>query len=290
MAIKLTKHQKGIFEITKTTIPFQDSYSTIHIPSYFVKKYNLKVPCKVDKALQPTLYLNLKSLVDDINVFKPRNEVPNKKVTTDVEGTSKLIRSKDKSKIEICYRVRNKAGEVEKSCKSNNTCFISITQRELFFKHAKEVGCPETDKWGHDHYYLTAGDYNFAYWSDLMDEEYARLAGEKYQEVKRPEPVSKTWTTDDRTLVDCILIAYAYVAKEDEVKLFKALAEAGYCKLNDKETAVYDINGYYIAHLEFLPEDSSAYTLRWVIAYLNSTQLRSAYQIIKGMSKDLPIH
>ena len=275
---ELSKRKEGILEISPIVIEFEDSYSRVHLRDYYITKYKLKAPGKVDKMIMPSTYEALSSLINDINCLKPREFVPNKKVTTDVEGTSKLIRSKDKTRIEICYRVRNKSGKIESSAKSNNTCYISIADRELFFKHAKEAGSPVRDSFGHDHYYLDYNDYNFWYWSEFMDREYYRLAG-----ITPPKtPQKPQWTTPEKELAETCLAAYTYTAPGTDGAIFERMAERGLAMINDKGTSLYNINGYWICEFEELAEkDKYAYMLKSVLDWLTYPGLLKAKRILE---------
>ena len=102
---KLSKLKKGILEISSIKVEFEDTFSSVHLRDYYIDKYRLKPPCKVDKVLMPTTYQSLLDLITEINLFKPREEVPNRMVQTDIPGRSKLIRSHDKGTITLAQAV-----------------------------------------------------------------------------------------------------------------------------------------------------------------------------------------
>lgn len=272
--------EKETLVISPIQIAFEDSYSKVHIRPYYIEKFGIPQTCfrnklVIDKKIRPMAFEKLSLLILDINLFKPRDEVPNKKVTYEVSGTSVLHRSKDKTKIEISYR-RGKTLSVT----SNNTCYITNDVRERFFHDSKLAGCPEVDKRGNHHYYLTVADNSlFWKWSDYMDEEYIKLAGEKYRKHIRPKPFNYR-EEDHCKEYDKALEAYAY-AEIDDFEIFYALAEKGYCKINDKKTSLYDRYGYWICEFdEFAGKDRNAFMLKSILRYLDKLELTTVKNII----------
>lgn len=271
---KLSKIKGGILEISTIRVEFEDTFSSVHLRDYYIKKYGLRPPCRVDKVLQPTTYKELSGLITDINLFKPREEVPNKTVTTDVPGCSKLIRNHDKTMITLCYR---KGGEYCQSgkAKSNNTCYIS--EPDSFdcyhsFDVMKGFSGKEIRVIKPDH-------PSFKYWSDFMDREYARLAGVKYQPKKKPSR-SFAMTDSWKEKYEEALSAYANTKRGSDLSIIEDLAENGYCKINDKKTSLYDKNGIWICELEeFLEKDGEAYMIRSILWWLTEGELWSAKHI-----------
>ena len=90
-----------------------------------------------------------------------------KKYITDVPGTSRLVRSFDKSRIYIAYR---KGQKTLNQTRINSVC-IDNFQREEFFDDVKSKHgyLPFIGK-----YELVAGDSAFNKWSALMDKMYMR--------------------------------------------------------------------------------------------------------------------
>ena len=90
-----------------------------------------------------------------------------KKYITDVPGTSRLVRSSDKSRIYIAYRTGKKTFN---ETRINSVC-IDNFQREEFFDDvkAKHGYLPFIGR-----YELTAKDCAFNKWSSLMDRMYMR--------------------------------------------------------------------------------------------------------------------
>ena len=277
---KMSKLRGGRLEIITSPVEFDDTFPSVHLREYYIEKFGLKPPCMVEKAENPTLYKTLCDFITEINLFKPRDEVPNKTVTTDVWGTSKLIRSKDKSRIEICYRVINKKGELEKRAKSNNTCYITLAEREEFFSDSKAAGCPHRDSFGHDHYFLKVEDRQFKWWSDFMDKEYARLAGDKY--LPKEKPIFSQTDQEKDEVAKCLWY-YAETKPGTDMGIIETMANRGLCKLNDKKTALYDKEGIWICQLdEFLERDSGAYMMLHILQKLNWGELmRAKYTLLK---------
>lgn len=163
----------GGFEIFETNAPVLNSYSRIRVDKQFIDSYNINVPCYIGR--QDTLYSNINEYFNKVVSQGIEERVPNKRVKTDIIGTSKLVRTKDKQCIEIAFRRRNKSGQLEQFCKSNNVCYISDDIREYFFSCSKSARVPEVDSFGKWHYKLYYGDNTFNWWSDFMDKEYIRL-------------------------------------------------------------------------------------------------------------------
>lgn len=271
---KLSKLKKNILEIEPIKVEFEDSYSSIHLRDYYLEGLGISPPCRIDKTLLPEIYKVLSDLVTEINIFKPREIVPNKKVKTDVPGTSKLIRSKDKSKIEIAYRVRNKSGKLEEYATSNNTCYISIARRELFFKHSKAAGYPIIDSRGHAHYLLKVGNPRFKEWSDFMDQEYLRLAG-----VDPPKRRKNHFVAVGEELVWLI---YSETEPGTDLEIYRELAKEGYCKFNDKKTSIYDKDGYWICRTdEYINKDPEGYVLGRIVEWLSPSEVKDVCKILK---------
>lgn len=269
--------------ITETQIRFEDTYSTIHVRAHDLKELGLKVPCTVDKEKDPETYKTLDFWVDEVNIFKPRDEVPNKKITTDIPGMSKLVRAQDKSRITLCFRAKRKDGTRESSAKSCNTCFISETdafecQANFFL---------EQTRYGNNCYYIVPGHPLFDYWSDHMDQEYARLAGIKYQRKSKPVEARKSWSEMELEDAHKCLDAYAATDIGTDLDIIKALAEAGYCKINDRGTSLYNKHGYWLCHLEeFIERDANAQLLKWILCWLRNGELGTAKRIIEKFIKE----
>ena len=240
MEYRLSKLKSSKLEIVKYLVEFDDTFSSIHIRDFYLNKYNLTPPCIITKADSPDVFKELNDLITNVNLFKDRDEVPNKRVKTDRPGTSKLIRSKDKSKIEICYRVKKKSGEYESMATSNNTCYIDIETRERFFRDSKLVG-PHRDVYGKDHYIIRYGDPKFKYWSEFMDREYSRLAGIKYQ--KRAKPDRPEYTGQWKSRANDCLSAYQFSDLGSDMSILEDLSSLGFCRINLKKTSLYDKNG-----------------------------------------------
>lgn len=275
---RLSKTKGEVLEIDKIGMEFPDTYNEVHLRDFYVKKYGLNPPCKINQTITPTLYKNLISLIDEINTFKPRNDFPTKRIKTDVEGKSKLIRNPKTGEITLCFRAKKKDGTTEQYANSPNTCYISEADSWRAYDSFRDDG--------DGHHCICPTDYGYYEWANLMDTEYERLSGIK---VKRnPKPQKPVWGPAERKEAENCLTAYADNEVGD-LKVLENLAEGGLCKLNDKKTSLYDINGYWICGLEeFLDKDSQAYMVKWVLAWLDLDGLFRAYQILKNLTADWP--
>lgn len=98
--------------------------------------------------------------------------VPNKKFLTDVEGTGRLILTKDKKTIYIARRRNKKTGKIKNITEVNSVC-ISDFDRDLFFKDCRSVYgmLPEGSV-----YKLTSqlDESLFKVWLDFIEKEYDR--------------------------------------------------------------------------------------------------------------------
>lgn len=113
----------------------------------------------------------------------PLEPTPSKILRTDTPGTSKLVRSKDKSRIHIALRMNRKTKKVTDRTYINAVC-IDDEHRNWFFRDVKtHNGYPSSN----ENFALT--DKNgqvFKWWSDYMDMEYQRL-----YELRKTEPKNK---------------------------------------------------------------------------------------------------
>lgn len=113
----------------------------------------------------------LKRFFDVLNEHK-NDLVPvkNKKFLTDVDGTGKLVRTKDRKTIYIARRRNKKTGKIRNITEPNAVC-ISDFDRDLFFKDCREI-----------YGFLPSGsiykltplidEEKFKIWSSFMDREY----------------------------------------------------------------------------------------------------------------------
>lgn len=96
---------------------------------------------------------------------KTRKEV-SKKVESKVPGTSCLIRSANKTYIQIGFRKGGNHTQINRVCIDNWT-------REKFFEHCRLTNDPIATTY----YKIREGYRYFDYWSEYMDNEYKRQAG-----------------------------------------------------------------------------------------------------------------
>ena len=100
---------------------------------------------------------------------KPRQDV-SKKVNSTVPGTSRLVRSSDRTRI---YIARRKGNKTLNETRINSVCIDNLL-REQFFEDvkAKHDYLPFLGK-----YELYYTDKDFSKWSNIMDSEYFRQLG-----------------------------------------------------------------------------------------------------------------
>lgn len=271
---KLSVLRKGIISIDYIKVEFEDTFSSIHLRQYYVDKWGLKPPCKIDKVVSPTLHNDLLSLVARVNLFKPREEVPNKTIHSDIPGKSKLIRSADKSTITLTYRDKGNYCQGG-TARSNNTCFISETDSfdcyHSFYERPSDY--TESGKV----YYLTPDHPLFRYWSDYMDAEYCRLAGRKYKKLEHPVKPEK-----DSELVEQVGWALAETGITPFREIVKELSNNGLCRINDLETSVYNNDGYWLYDFEEYEEsDPEANSIFRIIDWLDEGQTKTAIGVIE---------
>lgn len=113
----------------------------------------------------------LKRFFEIVKEHKNELETPlNKKFVTDVDGTGKLVRSKDRKTIYIARRLNKKTGKIRNITEVNAVC-ISDFDRDLFFKDCREIYglLPEGSI-----YKLTPllNEEKFKVWTSFMDREY----------------------------------------------------------------------------------------------------------------------
>ena len=154
--IPLTKEQ------AEKTLSFSKDWKLVSNLNY--SEYELKAGADKYEAL-------VKRFFEVLNENKDKVEkVPNKKFLTDVDGTGKLIRTKDKKTIYITRRRDKRTGKIKNITEINAVC-ISDFDRDMFFKDCRSIYgmLPEGSV-----YKLTAQlDENlFKVWSSFIDREY----------------------------------------------------------------------------------------------------------------------
>lgn len=164
---------KNTFKVYEDTSKFEDTYNKVHIP--IGRKHALNIQVGTYSNASSEVYLFFEDLFKMTNLFSERIEVPNKKVISNREGTSQLIRKNNI--IEISKRYKRKDGSYTNSTSSPNICLIDNTTREKFFKAVKEYGKIIMGKY-RDRYILTSQSGQiYESWSEAMDREYFRLSG-----------------------------------------------------------------------------------------------------------------
>lgn len=270
---KLSKKKNGVLEIELAKVDFEDSFSAVHLRPYYLNKYGLQAGSRVTKDLQPTIYSSLVELINRINLFKPRTEVPNKTVSYEVTGRSKLIRSSDKSTIKLAYRKGGLSTPGGKA-KSPNTCYLSESQAfQCYHSFKKEQGL-------YGNTYTLTPEYNrqlFNYWSDYMDKAYSDRAGVKYEKPQKREPV----LDQDPRELELLYEGYAYVKPGTDRQILEDLASYLLCRINEKGTSLYDKDGYWICEIEeFENKDSEAFMISKIASRLNTGEIKRAQKVM----------
>ena len=107
--------------------------------------------------------------------------LPNKKFITDVDGTGKLIRTKDNNTIYVAYRRNKKSGKISNITQHNIVC-ISDFDRDSFFKDCRDIyGMLPLGSV----YKITPtlDSEKFEQWNKYIDDEYARQL-KRYEDNK----------------------------------------------------------------------------------------------------------
>lgn len=165
----VAEKRKGKIYVYSDLVRFEDTYNKVHLPDGKVKELGI---VQGEYMEESPLWDFLKNHFIIVNLLSERVEVPDKKVISDREGTSKLIRKG--SQIEIARRYKRKDGTFSNTTKTPNVCYIDNHTREKFFKDVKRFGSVVEGS----RYTLTSqsGDI-FEAWSKAMDREYTRLSG-----------------------------------------------------------------------------------------------------------------
>ncbi len=165
----VAEKRKGKIYVYSDLARFEDTYNKVHIPDGKVKELGI---VRGEYTEESPLWDFLKNHFIMVNLLSERVEVPDKKVISDREGTSKLIRKG--SQIEIARRYKRKDGTLSNTTKTPNVCYIDNHTREKFFRDVKQFGSIVEGS----RYTLTSqsGDI-FEAWSKAMDREYTRLSG-----------------------------------------------------------------------------------------------------------------
>jgi hypothetical protein len=169
----IRRKQKDLFEIALFPNSTQviESYTLLKITNEeheeFVSKglwENVDGVLRIRALPRTTIYKLFFELAAAKLTGKPRIDV-SKKVDSNVPGTSRLVRSTDRTKIYIAKRKGNKTLN---QTRINSVC-IDNRLREQFFDDvkAKHNYLPFLGK-----YELVSGDEDFNKWSAIMDEQY----------------------------------------------------------------------------------------------------------------------
>ena len=130
------------------------------------KEYELRLGEENYKVLLDRFFEVLKENADKVS------KVPNKVFITDVDGTGKLIRTKDRRTIYIARRRNKRTGKIDNKTRISSVC-ISDFDRDIFFKDCRSIYgmLPEGSV-----YKITSqlDSVLFKVWNDFMDKEYER--------------------------------------------------------------------------------------------------------------------
>lgn len=230
---------KSTFKVYKSTSKFEDTYNRVHIPIGREQALNIQIGTYSDTSSE--IYLFLEDLFKMVNLFSERIEVPNKKVISDREGTSQLIRKNNS--IEISKRYKRKDGTFTNSTSSPNICLIDNATREKFFKVVKEDGKIILGKY-RDRYILTpqSGEV-YETWSKSMDREYFRLSGINPRACRQHTIIEVNKSDRDE---------YDYLRLDLLKRLdFSVGTPLEKYLIRDKfKKCVYDIDGLFLQYLE----------------------------------------
>lgn len=266
---KLIK-QKGVLKVSPIFNEFEDSFNAIKIRPFSLHTrgiFDFGVLTKSHPA-----YDSLIDFINKVNLFKPRVEVPNKKVISKVIGESKLLRDQSTGIIKLVYR--NKGITTEGGIAlSANTCYIDKQTSFEFYREA----FVENTRYG-TLYYVSPNHSSYKYWNDYMDKEYARLAGDKYL-IKFTKPL-KPERTEDR---ERALNAYSEAKRGSDLKIIEDFTKEGLCKMDGQKTCIYDKNGYFICEVsEAKAEEGSGMVIVEIIDWLDRVELKVARKILSN--------
>lgn len=281
------KREKDKIILVNAPDTHQDTYNWAQVSRNWLDEigFDYKTATKDDK-----IYQELSKHFKLVNLFAERIEVPNKPVFTDVPGTSKLIRNKEGSFIEISYRRKKKDGTQETKAMSPNTCYISIADREAFFSDVKLFGSVERGRFG-DRYLLYKTDQAFGKWSVFMDKEYSRLSGIAFKTIRK---VTKPAFTAEElyrrdSLWSTIIKWLTFLSNYRTSKLisfFKELEVSGFCKLNSTSEVLYDIDGIFIQYLYPKQKALDYVNIRNMLFKLKTDELK----IVSAKLEEVALH
>lgn len=278
----IMKKSKGTMVLKEVDTPIADTYQSINLKDYYVNKYFTGREV-ISQREYPTLYSELDSLVDEVNLFKKRVSVPNKVFTADKPGKSCLRRSPSTGVIYLSYRGKN-----GNQARTPNTCFLTddpYSSRSSWVC-MRTFGRTFNEYTKSNVYSISPKHPEYSKWSDYMDSEYERLTGIK---IERTETKVLPPRTPKRLeLIDSCQWAYCHVPCGLYKKLFQALADRELCKVNNKVTSLYDKKGYWVCRFNEHPEGDSSEgeMINGVLDMLNYNELEEAYKVISSMSVD----
>lgn len=243
---------------------FENTFNKIHATEEFLNLHNLETSVDYPKNSEEYEFLN--NHLKMVNLFSERVEVPNKKVQTDLGGSSMLLRKNQD--IEIARRRRNSKGEIDSFTDTPNKCFITNDTREKFFKTVKNFGHIIKGLKA-DRYILSSYDNATVYnaWSLAMDKEYHRLSGINPRQ-KRKMPVEEL--SEDEICQKDKLLSDILDMRDTKMDKIKPLM-----KLNQDGTYYYDKYGNYIQTSQ---EEFTVTSMYYVLRYLTFEELKKVYE------------
>lgn len=175
----IRRKQSDIFEIAlfPNSTQVKESYTLLKISEEERKEFeqialweNVDGVLRVRAMPRTSVYKLFFELAASKLIGKPRYDV-SKKIESNVPGTSRLVRSSDRTRI---YIARRKGNKTLNQTRINSVCIDNLL-REQFFEDvkAKHNYLPFLGK-----YELVHTDTDFSKWSDIMDNEYFKQLGE----------------------------------------------------------------------------------------------------------------
>lgn len=253
-----------------------DTFNRVHLSDRMALLNNIKDHEEYYK--DSSQYRFLEKHFKNVLLFAERVEVPNLKVTSDVEGTSMLLRKN--GIIEIAKRyVSKKTNKVSMTTDTPNKCLISNATREKFFKEVKNSGQIIRGKFT-DRYFLSEGTDSYEKWSESMDREYFRLSGidprKKRTLTKIDVPIGMALMVQE-TKIDIINKGKDYLNFKSDSILNP------WIKRGSENHCIYDIDGI------FLQYDSEPVYLLNITQILSKMPLNDLYDLAEKISQKLSL-
>lgn len=248
-----------------------DTYQSINLKPYYVEKFFSRSE-SISKSKSPTTYSDLEALIKEVNLFKPRVEVPNKSFKADKPGKSCLRRDPVTGRIYLSYRGKGVTGG-----RSPNVCFLTDDSNSAYSSWVcmRTFNKTVSSYSGSPVYYINKSHPDYSKWSSYMDSEYERLTG---TEIVREEirPIVNH-TSEELELIESCEMGYCNTPDSSLKEIFASLADRGLCKLNNLNTSIYDKDGYWIGRFEeYTGKYSGGEAITKVLSRLTLDELKVA--------------